>query len=226
MKKLILFVGILTLLLTPVLASADDLYPPSWRGGPRTIFAHWDTWVDTSPPALYPDSFQAFGADGNPSNISQPFIDLNLSGFGIYDASVPGKLSFNTTTIEFPTLVIKANNFDFDNPVKNIQLQLTYDWNRRLSEVSAAGDPQGTVITSFTNTLDPDNAKVFSLVNIKMQPNPYVEFIYLTFEGQCYLTMDQIVLDTQCVPTPIPGSLLLLGSGVLGLVGIGIRRKL
>jgi hypothetical protein len=33
------------------------------------------------------------------------------------------------------------------------------------------------------------------------------------------------LVDMQFCPAPIPGSLLLLGSGVLGLVGIGIRRK-
>jgi hypothetical protein len=36
-----------------------------------------------------------------------------------------------------------------------------------------------------------------------------------------------IVIDdlTYCHPAPIPGSLLLLGSGILGLVGVGMRRK-
>jgi hypothetical protein len=37
--------------------------------------------------------------------------------------------------------------------------------------------------------------------------------------------VNSLDLETYCKPTPIPGSLLLLGSGILGLVGIGFRRK-
>jgi hypothetical protein len=39
------------------------------------------------------------------------------------------------------------------------------------------------------------------------------------------IAFDWFKLCADVVPAPIPGSLLLLGSGILGLVGIGIRRK-
>ena len=33
------------------------------------------------------------------------------------------------------------------------------------------------------------------------------------------------VMKSQICPTPIPGSILLMGSGVLGMVAIGLRRR-
>jgi hypothetical protein len=40
-----------------------------------------------------------------------------------------------------------------------------------------------------------------------------------------FIAFDWFKLCADVVPTPIPGSLVLLGSGILGMVGIGIRRK-
>ena len=40
-----------------------------------------------------------------------------------------------------------------------------------------------------------------------------------------FIAFDWFKLCADVVPTPIPGSLVLLGSGILGIVGIGIRRK-
>ena len=34
-----------------------------------------------------------------------------------------------------------------------------------------------------------------------------------------------MVMKSQICPTPIPGSILLMGSGVLGMVAIGLRRR-
>jgi hypothetical protein len=40
-----------------------------------------------------------------------------------------------------------------------------------------------------------------------------------------FIAFDWFRLCSDVVPAPIPGSLLLLGSGIMGLVGIGIRRR-
>ena len=219
--KFLLILAVVTLLFTPVMASADNLYPPEWAGGPLSTHAEWFDFLNVNDKIVEADTF-------TPGNITPAYIDLTGKPYNI-SGIVDGKLFLGTTDLDEPVVTIKALNFNNDNPLKRIRLQLTYDWNRTLADVAVSGIPSsGYDINIFQKDVpNYDNLTYFSAIDINMYPNPYFEKIDLTFTGGCNIVFDQIVLDTQCVPqTPIPGSLLLLGSGILGLVGIGYPEKI
>ncbi len=224
-KRLLVIVAVCALLLTPVLAAADDLFPPDWRGGDRTIYALWDAFNDKSPDLFYPDVLQT-----NPTGLDpQIAIDITNANYELADEQTSGKLVFATTGIEFPVLTIKSLNFDQDNPFKRIRLQLTYAYNRSLTGVEVSGLKQGDLpIDAYTvNFIEQNKAldefTYYSAMDILIYPNPKFEKIDLTFGGDCLLVLEQVVFDSQCV-VPIPGALLLLGTGMVRLAA-AYRRK-
>ena len=78
--------------LVAVPASADDLFPPAWRGSDRTVRAEWDSWGGTWNSPLWPDSWSC-----NPAGIFAPFTpyawaklqffcryeETEIGGFGV-----------------------------------------------------------------------------------------------------------------------------------------------
>ena len=55
----------------------------------------------------------------------------------------------------------------------------------------------------------------------RIEPNPHSEDI--SFDFLANTNVEEIVIDTQCVPEP--GSMVVMFSGLVGLVGFGIRRR-
>lgn len=214
-KKLLVFFMACALALVPALAVADDLLPPAWRGTENTIYAIWDNWTGyhpTQPGLIEPDFYTS-----NPGGVFTPYL-TGLDVLGVVGESIV----FKTTGIPDPVLLLKANNFDRQNPEKWIRLQMTFDYGRDVLIQSV--DPAAAEIKTlaYRQEIDPDT--FYSAWDIILRPNPYVESIYLVLPGSCNFILDQVVLDTKCV-VPLPGSLLLLGSGILGLITIGRRRN-
>jgi len=100
-----------------------------------------------------------------------------------------------------------------------------WEGNIVLSETIVGPDANKTEVGFFANTLSALNSGVaYSLNNVSGPLGPgdmtwAFEWDVVIANGGSF----QISLDKNIVP--IPGSLVLLGSGVLGLLGIGIRRK-
>jgi hypothetical protein len=67
-------------------------------------------------------------------------------------------------------------------------------------------------------TLNFNNNVPDYLITINFAPAPGGEYDYLWGTARC-------ANDVVYSAAPIPGSLVLLGSGILGLVGIGLRKK-
>ncbi len=212
-RKITLFFVALCLLLTPVLASADDLLPPEWRGAYNTTYALWDDFENIVAPALFNEAYPLVFADvfeSNPAGVFPAYI----TGYPVY--VFEGAAVFATSEIESPCLLIKVNNFDNDNPVKKIVLQMTYAYNRTVEAVSATpGVSEVELLASYE--LEDRPTWWYSAWEITLYPNPTDEIIRICLGGECNFILDQMVLDTYCVP--IPGSALLLLSGVVGIIG-------
>jgi hypothetical protein len=226
MKRILLLFAVLMFLLLPVMASADNVLPPSWAGTGNTLHAVWDDWSGYNPPntVIFPD---VDGYSSNPSGIFPPYIYGD--GFGVIGVGGdPASIIFETTTLDLPVLILKADNFDNNNPEKWIRVQMTFGYGRD-AQIQSTIPPAWKIETlAYRQALPNHPDMVFSAWDIFIKPNPFNETINFVFpampDGGCNIILDQLVLDTKCV-VPIPGSLLLLGSGIIGLVGIGMRKK-
>ena len=209
----------LTVLAFPVLA--DDVAAPPWRGPPGTLFAEWDTW--TGHPVLI-DTDQW---DHNiPDEISQPFAKAS-------DAAILhptfGHSSTRTNVMEViadDDLMFYLDNWDAPNPEKMVRVQVTYHSSAGGFPVAfnvwptgkPTGEPQ--YIDAVPVLIDDSDPEWFTGVyDFTLQPNPPAEVIGLKF-SQYSAFVDQVVIDTYCVPEP--ASIALLAMGGLAMF---IRRR-
>lgn len=198
-------------------ASADDRHPPPWRWGVRTVSAEWDFKSDANP--AQPDRWEYYG-----DNEGSTLYDLEMHRAYIqqHDDFVwePGQfgqgLWHNKSDSEL-TISFDLTNWVYDGNSKRLRIQVTY-----------AGDRPETFrvygwVGSDQHWGQKDPAQhewdgyyyedwTFPDVN----PN-YEEIILMVPPNTA---IDQVVIDTQCVPTP--GTTATLGAG---LTLLAARRR-
>lgn len=200
-------------------ARAGDLNPPPWpRGTPDTTFQAWTFPTPSAPTPADPGFFNPngvpfMGLTGNP--VWQP----QFAGFnGVWCLSQP------TDSLDFRV----PNKFDPLSP-KDIWIQVKY-W----EPVPAVGNldilvvPDGLAalaVMPFLVTSYPIgpagsgwNQGVFQ-VQLPYCPN-FEDIVIKSHLPGAVLYIDQVVIDTRCIPTP--GSLALFAGA--GLIGMRRRR--
>lgn len=202
---------ILFLVLTGGVSFADDLNPPVWRGLEGTTFAQWGFLTDSLTPA--PDTMV------NPYGIASltvhpaygsPWYQIWGGREGVW--SLAGLLD------------LEIANSPIQNPLKLIQIQLTWagDFN------SSAARPVVTVGADLANGLPAEVIGPVAQVTVDLEPtgvqgadpfwhhttylfevspNPIID--YIDIAGS--VRVDQVVIDTYCIPEPMTLALLGLG---------------
>ena len=226
-------VFVLTVLVAGAWAAADDEFPPDWRYEDGTVTVAWDWW----------------GAEGWGSRIvGGTVIQANPGGFGggILDpppfwAYYGGQVYNNNTDllsgrkdwlyINDWSLSFSLANYDEDRERKEVLVQITFLPGEGLgapvhfyvgSSPTPPGDPPwpwGVEVDAIVveGVMHDDGWQTNSYA-FTIEPNPAYEGFSIDFLNYpAYV--DQVVVDTWCVPEPATLSLLALGGLAL------IRRR-
>jgi len=219
MKMIAVTVAVAAVLGLARLAYGDDVFPPTWRGGYRTVFAEWDSFIQDGT-TIPPDSWSA-----SPGGVSAPnawlsgdaeYYEAYLGHSGVL--SLHGAPSWPQGSIE--TLF---ENHDLGGTSVDVRIQVTYlppvygefyfsfnvqgpDW------AHAYGTSPGP--SPIATTMPDSNGWVTSVYEFhdisEGHGLPLSETIALRqYSGTGFV--DQLVIDTRVVPEPGTCSLLALG---------------
>lgn len=205
-------------------ATADDLYPPPWRGLPGTQTAVWDTWFDF-PGTVSPEEWTV-----NPVGLTAPFAELipETEFFGEY-AGRQDVLRIPYVSNVRPSITFQLDDYDRAGPFKVIRMQFTWyegvPSNGVLVEnINVWPDGTGPLQPAYTTEryYDLETGWVVQAVEFTFKPNPDWERIQVDLfpvaAHEVYL--DQVVVDTWCVPEPAAAGLL-----AVGCVGFLLGRR-
>lgn len=182
-------------------ALAEDLYPPPWRGDPRSTYQRWE-FGDANLNPLPDESLSPFTPLPAEVTPAGDWLDYWQSHNGVWPLS--------------GEIVIPIHNFPEPLPEKRIWVQITWNPQPTFQDVLVEGwtDPGVLAGAEVVNTIDlgeqyPWTHTTFEII---LQPNPEIE--YIRIDGDIWI--DEVVIDTICIPEP--GTMALLGLGVFGLI--------
>ena len=194
-------------------ASAHDLRGPDWRGlhpGYMT-YQEW-SFDDSDDPALPEVIINPFGTAG---------ADITLGAFGEgWFESLSGygsQTGFWDIGGEGGQIVLDIDNGPERNPWKEIWVQVTY-W-KDIQQAPTVAVPGGYYVGGEKEVLVEHVATggdwLLDVWVFRIEPNPEHEQIVISSDPDWGSLIDQVVVDTWCVPEPATVSLLLLGGLVI-----------
>ena len=189
-------------LLSPVASLADDYNPPPWRTSPpgegTTTFQMWEFPTIS----LEPDVAN--------NNFGTPTLDIADGLWADTDRGHQGIWFLEGY------LVLGIPNYPVENPYKEIWLQITFaSLEGIVPEIDTL--PEQANLEVIDHHQITGDAYYQATYKITIEPNPSYEEIYIQ-PRDCDLYIDELVIDTICVPEPATIML-------LGLAGLGIVRK-
>ncbi|MCK4660574.1 MAG: PEP-CTERM sorting domain-containing protein [Phycisphaerae bacterium] len=216
MKRLILATLVVSLA-SPTAASADDLIPPAWRGEPGSTYQAWTFDTEPTSGILYPEVDD--NEFGSPAILDSYWPD-DSDWLALHDGR-PGVWN------PYWEFYVELPNDDAALPLKDIYIQIT--WNEYDEEGANVGRPAPSVYWpsgEYTNSVELDveypleSNWMYSRWHVRIWPNPDSESIeVISDNGWNELVIDQIVVDTICIPEP--ATLVLLGLGGLAVLRRG-----
>jgi hypothetical protein len=199
-------------------ASAHDLVPPEWRGlfPDQMTYQEW-TFEDAENPAPPETIVNPFGsalADITLGDYNEGWFE-SLGGFGtqtgFWDIGGSGG-----------EILIDVDNAGTPNPVKEIWVQVTY-W-CDIQQAPIIDVPGGELVDFQPGYLVEDvstgGAWLLDVWVFEMRPNPEHEQIVIISDEMFGSVIDQIVVDTWCVPEPAT-----LGLAAVGLLALIARAR-
>lgn len=188
---------VLTVLAAPALA--DDIVHPWWRDDARTTYERWEFGTNANP----------VPADEYIGEFSTPQAAIPI---GDWRADKHGRQGVWKLSGE---MLLEVENYPEPFEEKRVWIQVT--WAGELPTVEAWGetDIQDSVLATLVSQTLLEDPWVHTTFEVVLTPNPTFETIFI--HGGAYV--DEVVIDTICIPEPV--TLWLLALGGLAV----IRRK-
>ena len=198
--------GFVLIALCVQISAAYDLLPPSWRGAANTTFQGWEFDTPDNPAVLEPTVMNPYGLPElsivNPFGMTNWLPSYNT---GVGEESGIWKLYAGQLVLEIPNTENTA-----PDSFKEVWMQVTYhDPGGAGGYLPFVVDPVYTSI-NLEQRLVLDSGFYHDTYSIIIEPNPTHEQILIS-PIQCQLYVDEVVVDTICIPEP----------ATLGLLGIG-----
>ncbi len=114
-------------------------------------------------------------------------------------------------------------NYDNQRPVKNLWLE--YIRKSNTSALISLLAPGYSTSLNLVDNVSMENGSVRHDFSGLITPNPNSETLrwYVSLDPGEYYYLDEVRISTECIPEP--GSLVALGSGLIGLAGMALRRR-
>jgi uncharacterized protein (TIGR03382 family) len=194
-----------SLLIASAAALADDLTPPPWRFNPGTTVQHWD--FSAGPGGGAPDALPLNNPFGIPNMVPTSGATWlpTIAGRNDVWQIAGGSLQF-----DIPNTGVQTHQ-------KNLWLQVTYLANAAVPPPSYfISGPTGVFTQTGSSIINLPGGWVHELTtwNVGVCP-PFERLVIQPNVAGAISIIDQVVVDTQCIPTPTPGTASLLGLGGL-----------
>jgi len=197
------------------IASAHDLFSPEWRGDEGSTYQHWtfDCSANPAAPTTMVNDYGDATAEITLGELNTGWhesLPAMGTACGYWDIGGEGG-----------SIVLDIDNRPLELPYKEIWVQVTY-W-LDLNAAPTVEIPGASFVSGQTDTVEQvatGGAWLCDLSVWRIEPNPTHEQIIIGSLPQFGAVIDQVVVDTICIPEPV--SLVLLGLGGLALMG---RRR-
>ena len=206
MNKLVVLGAFISMFL-PVVTSAHDVFLPDWRGLEGTTYQEWRFDNDTNP--AVPEVIN------NDYGIATASITVGLMGSGWLDDPMLGtQTGVWDIGGDDGQILLDIDNRPLALDYKEIWLQVTYY--QSIGGAPIVDVPGAQLVSSQTVLIEEDIMGMGWYLDQsvwRIEPNPSHEQVILTGDSGGSV-IDQIVVDTYCVPEPASIVLLILGSFV------------
>ena len=195
--------AILLLMFLQVVPSAYAVFVPEWQGLEGTTYQEWR--FDSNDNPAVPEVIDNDYGDASAS------ITVGVMGSGWLD-SVGTRTGIWDIDGEGGQIVLDIDNRPLALDYKEIWIQVIYYEGPTTAPIVSV--PGADFISSQTVLVEPDEPWAWYLEQTiwRIEPNPSYEQIILTGNPDWGSVIDQIVVDTYCIPEPMSIALLSLGS--------------
>ncbi len=199
-------------------AMADDIFPPTWRGTEGATLQQWAFTTGANPavPEVVNNAYGGPTATMVVGDLGIGWIDVDHFGSygsrtGMWDLGAMG-----TIDLDIP-------NRPAAGAYKDIWVQVTYFMGMfDTPEVSIEGAQFLGSESQVVEQVDDFDAWVCAVSKWRITPNPNSEVVRVT--ANCLGSLiDQVVVDTKCVPEP--SCIVTLLAGAVGMLISRRRRK-
>jgi len=205
MKRLVVLAAFLLMFL-PAVAAAHDVFPPDWRGLEGTTYQEWRFDSDANP--AEPDVIN------NDYGSASALITVGEYGSGWLDDPMLGtQTGMWDIGGDDSHIVLDIDNRPWAVGYKEIRVQVTYY--EGISAAPTVSVPGAQFVSSQTVLVEEDTSLWGWYLDQsiwQIAPNPSHEQIILTGDPDWGSVIEQIVVDTYCIPEPMSIALLSLGS--------------